>query len=205
MSVARIKQISIGPMMNCAYLIGDDDSGLCAVVDSSWDASAIMEEAKSAGWKIDKILLTHTHFDHTNATEELVKSTGALVYVNKAEASEIPKSIKTINADEGDIIEVGKLKIKCLHTPGHTPGSLCYLSDDALFTGDTLFVDGCGRVDLPGSNPKQMLQSLRRLSTLSPEITIYPGHDYGPSKTSTIGAQKKRNPYMNADSEGTLL
>jgi glyoxylase-like metal-dependent hydrolase (beta-lactamase superfamily II) len=99
------------------------------------------------------------------------------------------------------VIRVGNLTIKCLHTPGHTPGSLCFLSEDSLFTGDTLFVDACGRVDMPGGDAKKMWWSLNQvLRGLDDSITVYPGHDYGGSPTSTIGEQKRSNPYMNYDS-----
>ena len=199
-----IKQIPIGPMMNYAYLIADKESGLCAIVDPSWDAEALFMEAEGLGLKIDKILLTHTHFDHANALEELFKKTGASVFVNKAESMEIPRGIEKVETGDGDTIKLGNLKIKCLHTPGHTPGSQCYLVDDAIITGDTLFVDGCGRVDLPGSDPKEMLNSLKKLASLNEGITVYPGHNYGSSETTTIGDQKKRNPYMNANSDRML-
>ncbi|MBT3181546.1 MAG: MBL fold metallo-hydrolase [Deltaproteobacteria bacterium] len=200
-----IKQIPIGPMMNYTYLIADEQAGVCAVVDPCWDAETIFLEADKVGLKIEKILLTHTHFDHANALEPLFNKTHASVFVNVAEAAEIPSGIEKVETGDGYKIELAGLNIECLHTPGHTPGSQCFLVNDSIFTGDTLFVDGCGRVDLPGGNPGEMLTSLKRLASLDDGITVYPGHNYGSSERSTIGDQKKKNPYMNANSEGALL
>jgi len=200
-----IKQIPIGPMMNFAYLIGDESAKLCAAIDPAWNAPGIADAAKKAGWKIDKILLTHSHFDHSNALEALVGLTGAEAYAHEADAQDLPPNITIHATKDGQEIEVGSIKIRCIHTPGHTPGSQCFLVGDALITGDTLFVDNCGRVDLPGSSPEQMLASLKRLSELEPSIVIYPGHDYGPSPTSTIGEQRKSNPCMGAQDRTALF
>lgn len=205
MTEARIIQLPIGPMMNYAYLIGDENTSSCAAVDPSWDANAIKLAAKDAGWKIEKILLTHTHFDHANALEALASATGAKVYVHREELGEIPRGIDAHATEDGTIIEIGSVKIECLHTPGHTPGSQCFMVGKALISGDTLFVDGCGRVDLPGSDPKKMLNSLKRLAALNSDIIIYPGHDYGSSPTSTIGNQRGQNPCLSAESERMLL
>lgn len=201
---AEIKQLAVGPMMNFAYLIGDGEAGVSAAVDPGWDAPEIAAAAREAGWKIEAILLTHSHFDHAQAISDLVALTGALVYVHAEEAASVPKGAQTSPTHDGTVIKVGGLEISCIHTPGHTPGSQCFLVDGALFTGDTLFVDGCGRVDLPGSDPRKMIESLARLSALPPDTAIYPGHDYGPSKASTIADQLATNPCLSADSERAL-
>lgn len=102
---------------------------------------------------------------------------------------------------DGDILPLGALSVQCLHTPGHTPGSQCFLVEGCLFSGDTLFVDACGRVDIPGGNPKEMWRSLNQTLRAVPDATVlYPGHDYGGSPKSTMGEQKRRNPYMRYDS-----
>jgi len=188
-------------MANYAYLIADTDTKVCAVVDPGWDAEIILAEAKSENWRIEKILLTHTHFDHTNDVKKLFDITGAKVYVHESEASELSDINDVITTKEGSKIEVGNLEITCLHTPGHSPGSQCFLVDDVIITGDTLFVDACGRVDLPGGNPKQMMESLKKISMLDPNIVVYPGHAYGASNKSTIGDQRKTNPYLNENSQ----
>lgn len=196
MSKAIIKQLTVGPMMNFAYLIGDGSTRTCAVVDPGWEADKIVKEAKDLGWEIKMILLTHAHFDHANAVKDLVELTQAPIYVHKNEASELTASLVMHPTDEGTRLLLGDLEIKCLHTPGHTPGSQCFVVDGNIFTGDTLFVEGCGRVDLPGSDPKKMMFSLKRLASLDPKLIVYPGHDYGPTPTSTIGSEIKGNPFL---------
>ncbi len=204
MTEPRIVQLALGPMANFSYLISDERSKLAALVDPGWEAAKIVSEAKTLGLTIEKILLTHTHFDHAGDLEKLVELTGAVTYVHSEEVEDLSSDLKVETTDEGAVIELGDTVIKCLHTPGHTPGSQCFVVEGSIFTGDTLFVDGCGRVDLPGGDAKKMLASLRRLSELDPTLTVYPGHDYGGDKT-TIGDQRKNNPYMTPDSEKILF
>ena len=200
-----IRQIPIGPMENFAYLIGDPAAKVCAAVDPAWNAQEILRVAEGKGWTIATILLTHSHFDHANALEVLAELTGAEIYVHEADVADLPSNLELHPTKEGTKIPIGSLTVACLHTPGHTPGSQCFLVDDALITGDTLFVDNCGRVDLPGSSPSDMLASLSRLAKLDPAIVVYPGHNYGPTPTSTIGEQRKTNPYLTAQAEGVFL
>jgi glyoxylase-like metal-dependent hydrolase (beta-lactamase superfamily II) len=199
-----IKQIPVGPMLNLAYIVGDADSGKCAVIDPGWDSDAILGAASNDGLKIEKILLTHAHFDHVGALMEIAAETKAPVYVHASEAAELAGDLDARSTEDGTTIEIGSLKVECLHTPGHTPGSQCFLVDGNIFTGDTLFVDGCGRVDLPGSSPKEMLVSLKRLAGLDAAITVWPGHDYG-GPSSTIGTLIETNPYLDATGEAALL
>jgi len=198
-----IKQISVGPMLNLSYLVGDSDAGVCAVVDPGWDSGTILAEAEKAGLKIEAILLTHTHYDHTGALGDIAAETGAPVYVNNLETDEV-KGLPLSVTNEGTVIDVGSLKLECMHTPGHTAGSQCFIVDGNILTGDTLFIDGCGRVDLPGSNPEDMLKSLRRLSELDPDTVVWPGHDYG-GLTGTIGGLRKSNPYLSATNERAIV
>ncbi len=190
-----IKQLELGPMANFTYIVGDPTHKVCAVIDAGWEAEKVMKVAEKDGYKITHVLLTHSHFDHVRAANNIAKSTGAPIFVHKLDAPEV-------NADDlstflnDDIIKVGALNIKAIHTPGHSPGSSCFLVGNALFTGDTLFDGAIGRTDLPGSDPEEMFKSLIKLSKLPDGTIVYPGHDYGNSKTSTIGEQKKINPYM---------
>jgi hydroxyacylglutathione hydrolase len=197
---ARTVQLALGPMANFSYLIYDERTKFAAAIDPGWEAGRIEAEAKALGVTIDKILLTHTHFDHAGDLEKLAELTGATVYVHADEADDVPANLKVEKTEDGSTIMLGEMAIKCLHTPGHTPGSQCFVIDGAVFTGDTLFVDGCGRVDLPGGDAKKMLESLRKLSELNPTFIVYPGHDYGGDK-STIEEQRSSNPYMAPDVE----
>jgi glyoxylase-like metal-dependent hydrolase (beta-lactamase superfamily II) len=204
MEKAFIKQLAVGPMLNLAYLLGDERAGVCAVIDPGWDSKAILDAAGSNGLRIEKVLLTHAHFDHVGALMEIASETKAPVYVHASEMAELSGDLDTMATEDGTAIELGSLKVQCLHTPGHTPGSQCFLVHGNLFTGDTLFVDGCGRVDLPGSSPREMTKSLERLAKLDPATKVWPGHDYG-GLGSTIGELVSTNPYLCATDEPSLL
>jgi len=192
------EQIPVGHMQNFSYLVGDEKTKEAAVVDPGWEIGKILDIAKKHDLNVKHILVTHSHYDHIDAVREIVDATNAIVYAHKDDSEEIKNKgidkIKTV--DEGDEINIGKIKIKVLHTPGHSPGSVCYLVDKKLITGDTLFVENIGRTDLPGGNARIMSQSLKRLKKLDEKIEVYPGHDYGSMKHSTIGHEKKNNPHM---------
>ena len=192
------KQIPVGQMQNFSYLIGDEATKEAAIVDPGWEIDKILSEAKKHDLNVKCILITHSHYDHTQQVKELSDATDAAVYVHKEDLEEIKcHSIEKIKiVGEGDAINIGKIKVKVLHTPGHTPGSVCYLVDNKMITGDPLFVGNIGRTDLPGGNPKTMSETLRRLKKLDENIEVWPGHDYGSTKSSTIKREKKRNPHM---------
>ena len=196
------EQIAIGSMQNFLYLIGDEESREAAVVDPSWDLSQILEIAKKHDLDINKILITHTHSDHIEGVKNMVDATDAVVYVHRNGEDEIRNlgvnKIKTV--EEGDVINIGRVKVKVLHTPGHSPNNVCFLLDNKLVTGDTLFVEGCGRVDLPGSDIKKQWESLSRIKAMDENIEIYPGHDYGSIPHSTIKHEKANNPYLKCNS-----
>lgn len=192
------EQILVGGMDNFSYLIGDEESKEAVVVDPGWEADKILKIAKKHSLNIKHVLFTHSHYDHTHDAKEVIDATNATVYVHKEDAEEIKnKGINKIKIiGEGDKIDVGKIKIEVLHTPGHTPGSVCYLADKKLITGDTLFVENIGRTDFPGGDSKVMRKSLDRIKKLGDNVEIYPGHDYGSVKHSTIAHEKKYNIYM---------
>ena len=203
----------IGPMMNFIYIIGCSDTKEAAVVDPAWDTPAILKLAGDSGLKIKHILMTHAHPDHMNGLEQILKDTNALIYLHRDEvaymqecgnATGIPTAFMQKRSenfrivDDGDTARIGNLPVQFLHTPGHTPGSQCILVDGNLFSGDTLFVDACGRVDMPGGDAEKMWHSLnRKLYALDDSIVLNPGHHYGSRETSTIGEQKETNPYMS--------
>lgn len=197
------EQIPVGQMQNFSYLIGDEASKEAAVVDPAWENGKILELARKEDLNIKFILVTHSHYDHIDGVKGVVDATDAAVYVHSDDSLEIEKlnieKIKKIKNNE--IIEIGKMKIKVLHTPGHSPGSVCYLLDNKIVTGDMLFVEGIGRIDLPGGDIEKMFNSLQKLKELDGKIEVYPGHDYGSRKSSTIAYEKKNNAYMKASKE----
>jgi len=183
------KQISVGPMDNFAYLIGDELTGEAIVVDCAWDIDKILKIAAREKLRIQYIINTHSHFDHTQGNLTMVKYTGAKVVAH------VDSTIhKDISVKDGDILRVGGLKTSVLHTPGHSPDGICLLVGNKLLTGDTLFVGECGRTDLPGSSPEAMYHSLfEKLMKLPDDVEIYPGHNYGRKLSSTIGYEKNNN------------
>ncbi len=204
------KQIEIGPMQNFTYLIGDPVSREAAVVDAAWDVPAIVRVAEQDGFTITKALVTHYHQDHLGGdfagfhiqgAAELLEHVKAKVYINKAEApflgrlAGLAKS-DIVQVESGDTTAVGTITVTFIHTPGHTPGSQCFLVENRLVAGDTLFINSCGRVDLPGSSPEDMYYSLQRLATLPDETVLYPGHNYADKPFATLAEQKRHNMYL---------
>jgi hydroxyacylglutathione hydrolase len=206
-----LQQAQLGPMANFVYFIGDTVTRKAAVVDPAWDVDAIINFANKEGYEIDKLLITHYHPDHLGGSmmgqniqgaADMLDKTKAKVYVNKAEAEGTKKvaglsDSDIVMVDAGDVINVGEIPVKFLHTPGHTPGSQCFLVEGNLISGDTLFVDSCGRVDLPGSDPAAMYHSLNHtLKNLDDDTVVYPGHAYSSESSTTIAKQKRHNMYM---------
>jgi hydroxyacylglutathione hydrolase len=201
-----LKQIELGPMQNFVYLIGDQASRECVVVDPAWEIEGITDLAAADDMRLVGALVTHTHQDHVGGhlfgqdipgVEDLLARHPMKVYVHKDER-EFLKGYGSdlVPVQGGDTLRVGSVEVTFLHTPGHTPGSQCFLLDGCLVSGDTLFIRSCGRTDLPGSDPKEMYTSLtQRLGALPDETVVLPGHNYGGSQT-TIGAEKRLNPMM---------
>jgi len=186
-------------MRNFAYLVGGCASRDCVVIDPGWDARSLLEAAAQDGRVIRAVALTHGHFDHVGGVKDLLAQAQIPVLAYKGDVAALGESCKTVRAlDDGDTFDAGGLELRCLHTPGHTPGSLCLLAQGQLFTGDTLFIDCCGRTDLPGSDPAAMHRSLRRLAALPGATVVWPGHDYGPRPSAPLSAILKMNPFLAA-------
>jgi glyoxylase-like metal-dependent hydrolase (beta-lactamase superfamily II) len=214
-----LKQMELGPMQNFVYLLGDPATRECVVVDPAWEIDTIVNTAAADGYTIKGALVTHTHQDHVGGSlaswgmpgripgvEELLGRVAAKVYVHKAEREFLTGfGSDLVMVDNHDTLPLGRLVVTFLHTPGHTPGSQCFLVDGRLVSGDTVFIGSCGRTDLPGSDPSEMYYSLtQRLSALPDDTVLFPGHNYG-GPASTIGAEKRDNPFMRFASLGDFL
>ncbi|MFQ5830081.1 MAG: MBL fold metallo-hydrolase [Candidatus Methylomirabilia bacterium] len=210
-----LKQMELGPMQNFVYLVGDPVTKQCVVVDPAWEIDTVLDTIQRDDMTLVGALITHTHQDHVGGhlfgmdipgVEDLLEKTKAKIYVHKAER-EFLKGFGSdlVKVDANDTLQVGRLTITFLHTPGHTSGSQCFLVEDRLISGDTLFIGSCGRTDLPGSDPTEMYYSLtQRLAKLPDQTVLFPGHNYGGS-TSTIGEEKDSNPLMRFSSLGDFL
>jgi hydroxyacylglutathione hydrolase len=197
-----VLQIEVGQMANFTYLVADEESGEAAVIDPSWDLDKVFQTLKKKDWLAKYIINTHTHFDHVIGNQQMAELTGAKIVQHKN--SQLDKDIAV---SDGDVIEIGGIRLRVLHTPGHSKDSICLLYDDQfILTGDTLFVGNCGRVDLPGSDAREMYYSLfNRLAKLDENLIVYPGHNYGPTSTSTIGHEKKTNYVLKPRSKQEFL
>lgn len=193
-----VRQLKLGPMENFVYLVGAEGARETAIVDAAWDVQAALDAAREDGRTVTHALVSHHHFDHVNGLPSLLAEGGARIYAHRADvprlAPELQREVTPLSA--GDVVEVGPLRMQAVHTPGHTPGSTCWQAQDALFAGDTVFVNACGRCDLAGGDPEQMFESLGRLARLPPETRLYPGHDYGDVPVSSIAREVERNPYF---------
>ena len=193
-----LRQMKLGPMENFVYLLGDKTAKEVAIVDPGWEADSIIEAVENENFKVKCILLTHGHYDHVHAIPELLKRYNVPVYISEDESKMYQPEAKNIHLlKDREIFKIGSLEILCISTPGHTPGGMCFLAEGHLLSGDTLFIDGCGRYDLPGGDGETLMASLqKRIMPLPDETIIYPGHQYHPRPYDTLKNQKTTNPYM---------
>ena len=198
-----VHQFELGPWDNFIYLVGDKATRTCAVVDPAWDADVILAEAEKLDVRITDVLCTHSHFDHVNRVDALVEKTDVPVHMLGEEIDFSGFRSENLQRHRpGDVLVVGKhLEILFIHTPGHTPGSTTYRIRDAIVTGDTMFVQGCGRCDFVGGDPEVMFGTLKSLVDSLPRDTrMYPGHNYGPVTVSTLDEELAENPYLQHQS-----
>ena len=206
-----IQQIEVGRFSVFAYLLGEDAGGEGLVIDPADEVDEIIALAKSKKIAIKTILNTHAHVDHIMGNEEMKRKTGAKIIIHEDDApllTQTPRSMVAMfggrpsppadqTVKDGEIIRAGEVSLKVLHTPGHSPGGMCLYGEGVVFTGDTLFVGGLGRTDLPGGSWEVMLNSIRtKLLTLPDETIVYPGHNYGPSPKSTVKNERLYNPFL---------
>ena len=206
-----LKQMQVGHMAIFAYVVGDPESGEGLVIDPAANCGGIIKVAEENKLNIKYIVNTHGHVDHISGNKELKKKTGAKIIIHKDDAEMLvstpPMVFKMFGAEQsppaditvndGDLITVGGISLKVIHTPGHSPGGMSLYTEGYVFTGDTLFVEAVGRTDLPGGSWPVMHKSItEKLWTLPDDTKVLPGHNYGRMPTSTIGHEKMYNPYM---------
>lgn len=207
--MARVRSRAVGPIRSNSYLLFDPEAGEGVIIDAGDEAHAILGML-SPGIRVRYIVATHGHFDHVSAIDEVREALGARFYIHEAEKEILeltPQlSLRWVGVSyqapepdgflhDGDIIDVGGMRVRVIHTPGHSPGSICLYVDDVLFSGDTLFAGSVGRTDAPGGSMEILAASIReRLYVLDDDVTVYPGH--GPP--TTIGVEKRTNPFVKA-------
>jgi len=196
-----VHQIQVGNMQNFSYIVVDEETKESIIIDPSWDLIELEMIIKENDLKIKYIVNTHHHFDHTLGNEVMIESTKAPVIQH--EKSELKHDI---TVKDGDSINFGHSTLKVLYTPGHSDDSICLIGDGKFFSGDTLFVGNCGRIDLPGGSAKKLYHSLFEiLYFLDDSLMMYPGHNYGNSEVSTIGKEKMTNMIMQKRTEQQFL
>ena len=207
-----IKQLTVGSMAVCCYIVGCEETKKCAVIDPGGDEEKILALCRTEGLAIEAILCTHGHPDHVCGNAAIKKASGASIIMHAAEAEffgrpQVRGYFSMLGLDfspqpdrtvvDGETIVIGKLAITVLHTPGHTPGGVCFYAAPHLFSGDTLFVGGLGRTDFPGGDTRQLMSSIReKILSLPPETVVWPGHGYG-GVMSTVGEEAATNPYLD--------
>ncbi|MBQ4600337.1 MAG: MBL fold metallo-hydrolase [Oscillospiraceae bacterium] len=201
----NIETLTLGSYQTNCYLVWEAGADRCAVIDPGYDPEAILGKVRSLGLTVDAVLLTHGHFDHVGAVEAIVNATGCPLWMSQSDYTQFKTPINDFFypihdcdfaevsfCEDGEQIRAGNLTFIVLETPGHTPGSVCYLCGDALFSGDTLFAGSCGRTDLPGGDQRAIRRSLRRLADLPGDFKVYPGH----ADATTLETERRSNPYL---------
>jgi len=199
-------------MANFCYLVGDEASKTCALIDPAFETDRIIAEADRLGYRVTHIINTHGHSDHTAGNEAIKAATSAKLLIHELDANRLGKvahktfsrilggkgsPVPDVLLKDNDLIQIGDgTDLRVIHTPGHTPGGMCLYADGHIFTGDTLFVGAVGRTDLPGGSSKQLLISIKeKIYTLPGSTIVWPGHDYGPYPSSTIEQERHTNPF----------
>jgi hydroxyacylglutathione hydrolase len=183
------EQVPVGNYKNFSYVAGDMVSGDAVVFDPAWRVDLLLAILERNGLTCKYIVNTHAHFDHIDGNASLQRKTGSRIIMHESS-----KLKKDIGVKDGEMLKIGRLVLNFVHTPGHSPESMCVIvNDHFLLTGDTLFIGECGRVDLPGGDPEQLYDSFEKLRSLDRDLVVYPGHDYGKTKCTTLGEQLETN------------
>ena len=200
----RVERRVLGPMQNFVYLLIPAAQERLLVVDPAWEPEVLLEQARILQRPITDIVLTHHHPDHVNGVDAILERFSPRIHIQRSELGPLQGKgwgAHLVLHESGDTVDLGAGQtLQLLHTPGHTPGSQCIRVGTDLLTGDTMFIDGCGRCDLPGGDPAQMFHTLSRILDELPGSTrVLPGHDYAPSPEATLDEQRKSNPYLKFD------
>jgi glyoxylase-like metal-dependent hydrolase (beta-lactamase superfamily II) len=196
-----VRQLKLGPMDNFVYLVGPADSDEVLVVDPAWEVEAIEQAVKAEGKRLVGAFVSHCHFDHINGLPDLLSRHDIPVYAQREEVA-FSEELRALGdalrpVGPGDAVRVGAASFQALHTPGHTPGSHCLLAGDALVSGDTVFINGCGRCDMTGGNPEDMYRSLSQVLLKVPDTAkLWPGHDYADVPVMSMGEVRRNNLYF---------
>lgn len=193
----NIHMLTLGLYQTNCYIVHNEGSGKCLVIDPGYEANTILNRTALLGLEIEAILLTHGHFDHVGAVRQIAADTDCKVYLQESELG-LPAAMTdgplyyTDLYPESGVLTIADMDIKIIKTPGHTPGSVCLLIGDVMFSGDTLFAGSMGRCDFPGSNIFDMRKSLKKLCNLAGDYRVFPGH----AESSTLEHERKTNPYL---------
>jgi hydroxyacylglutathione hydrolase len=197
----KIAQIPVGGMLNFSYIVYDEKNSIGAIIDPSWDLEKLLVFLEKNNITAKYIINTHTHFDHILGNDHISEITKAQIIQHEKSTRKKERSVV-----DHENIRIGELNLEVLYTPGHSEDSICLIvNKESIITGDTLFVGNCGRVDLPGSNPEKMYDSLSKVANLDDSLVVYPGHNYGSTPTSTILDEKTNNPMLNFKTKEAFL
>ena len=197
----KIAQIPVGSMLNFSYIVYDEKNSIGAIIDPSWDLEKLLVFLEKNNITAKYIINTHTHFDHILGNDQISEITKAEIIQHEKSTQKKERSVV-----DHENISIGDLNLEVLYTPGHSEDSICLIvNKKSIITGDTLFVGNCGRVDLPGSNPEKMYDSLSKVANLDDSLVVYPGHNYGSTLTSTILIEKTNNPMLNFKTKEAFL
>ena len=197
----KVYQLQVGNMQNFTYVLEDEETKESVIIDPSWDLELVLEVIERNALKVKYIINTHHHFDHTIGNDAMIKHTKSKILQH--ESSTLKNDIRI---SDGEKITFGKSELTVIHTPGHSQDSICLVGDGKIFSGDTLFVGNCGRIDLPGGSAKELYHSLfDTLYKLDDNLILYPGHNYGNSPNSTMGKEKKTNFVLQPRTESEFL
>ncbi len=206
-----VKQIKLSKMDTFCYLVGDAETQTCALIDPAFDTRRILKIAGEMGFTITHVINTHCHSDHTAGNRAVIAATGAKLLIHAVDAERLntilnstfsrvlggrSSPVPDVLLQDKDVITMGASNLKTIHTPGHTPGGICLYAQGHVFTGDSLFVEAVGRTDLPGGSSAQLLRSIKeKIYTLPGTTIVWPGHDYGPTPSSTVADEIRNNPF----------